>query len=84
MAEIIERLLSVGLLPDSGINIQPDQEALRIVIHAAAPILKLGRSAIKELGGIGGVLQRTPGASDRMVEHGSGFRSLIKKLRLGP
>jgi len=84
VAEIVHRLLSLGLLPDNRVRFQPDQKAFRIVIHATTPAFELRQRAVKKLRCIGGILQGTPSASRRVVQRGGGLCGFIQELLFGP
>ena len=66
--KIVERTLAVRLLADDGIDFQPDQFALRIVIQTAAPTRPLRSHEAQDLHRAGGIFQRTPSPSGTVIE----------------
>src|SRR5512146_391708 len=83
-AEIIQRFLILGLPADDYIGFQPEQHAFGIEIGAAAVGAPFPRREIKDLGGIGSVLQRSPVASCTVVQHGSNSSQIVPRLLVCP
>src|SRR5262249_26250768 len=68
--EIVERLRALALLPDNGVDFQPDKGTLRVIVHAAAQVAVVAARLVQHLRGDGGTFERTPGASELVVEIG--------------
>ncbi len=87
--EVVERLAAIRLLPDQGVDVEPDQLALGIVVLVALPRQPALGLALADDRVVGGVLKSTPLAADARVigrrRQGQGVHRLLRgqKTRTG-
>src|ERR1700679_454995 len=65
--EVVESLFAVGHLADGGVDVQPDQLAFVVVIHAEPPVVPSAARFVEYLRCRGGVLNITPGTAGTVV-----------------
>ena len=65
--KVVERLLAVGHLADRGVDVEPDELALVVVVHVESPVVPSSAGGVEDLRGGGGVLDVAPGAAGAVV-----------------
>ena len=80
MAEVVDGLLALALLPDDDVDPEPVQRVFIVEVGAAAPGVPRLRREIKLRGGVGGVLQVAPLAAGKVVELGGSQGKIVAVL----
>ena len=65
--EIVNGFFAVGHLADCGVDIEPDEFAFVVVVHAEPPVIPSAARGVEDLRGGCGVLNIAPGAARAVV-----------------
>src|SRR6266404_1608384 len=83
-AEVVERAPPLRLLADGHIRVQPNQDTLWIEICPATEGCPLRRREIKDLGGPGGIRERSPSPAGAMIKRGNHFGQILSRFGRRP